>query len=132
MATQARNTSQFAGDYLVLPVLASTKIYAGTLVAVDDTGHAIPGAKAADLLAAGRAEETVDNTDGADGDITIRVARGVFKWDNSAENPVETAGVLKPCYMAGDGTVTAEATGSSAAGKVLGIDTDGGVIVETR
>lgn len=132
-ATQARNTSQFAGEYLNLPVKGGEIIFAGTLAALDADGYAKPGEKAEGLTAAGRAEETVDNRDGGDGDASIRVARGAFKWDNDAANPVDIADVLQDCYMLDDSTVTALATGSSKAGKVLGIDqTDGGVIVETR
>lgn len=139
-ATQERNTSQFAGDYYVLPVKAATKIYAGTLVAIDATGHAIPAKAAASLTAAGRAEDTVDNSAGADGDVTAVVARGVFKWDNDAASAVDQADVGQDCYMLDDETVTAAASDGasespvsySVAGKVLGIDSDGGVIVETR
>lgn len=130
-AIQARNTSQYAGEYLVLPVKAATIIFAGTLVAIDATGHAIPAKKAADLIAAGRAEDTADNKAGSDGDLTVKVARGTFRWDNDATNAVTAVHVLKPCYIADDGTVCSLETGSSAAGKVLGVDADG-VIVETR
>lgn len=131
MAEQARNTSQFAGDFLVLPMKAGAIIFAGTLVAIDAAGFAVAATKAADLTAAGRAEETVDNTGGADGALALKVARGVFKWDNDATNPVTVAHVLKPCYMQNDGTVTALETGSSPAGVVLAVPDDG-VIVETR
>lgn len=131
-AVQARNTSTFAGDYLVPPVKAGVRIFAGTLVAVDETGHAIPAGKAEGLTAAGRAENTADNHEGADGDITVKVARGVFKWDNSLTEPVTGAHVLKPCYIEDDCTVSSDETDSSQAGIVLGVDTDGQVIVETK
>lgn len=132
-ATQARNTSQFAGEYLDLPVKGGVVIYAGTFVALDANGYAAPAAKAEGLIAAGRAEITANNRDGTDGDMNVRVARGVFKWDNDATNPVDIADVLKDCYMLDDCTVAALATGSSKAGKVLGIDqTDGSILVETR
>ena len=53
------------------------------LVALDANGYAIPGKKATGLTAAGRAEETVENK-GADGEAFIRVARGVFVFNNTA------------------------------------------------
>ena len=65
----------------------------------------------------------------ADGDITVKVARGVFVWDN--DGSVTAAHVLKDCYIVDDCTVTATSTGSSKAGKVIAVSDDG-VAVETR
>lgn len=124
----ARDTSEIGqnGKYLSLPVKGKTTIYQGGLVALDADGYAIPGKKAAGLTAAGRAEETVENT-GADGDEVIRVARGVFVFDNTATaaNKITQAHVLQPCYIEDDQTVTALATGASTAGLVIRVDTDG-------
>ena len=115
--------------HLILPVKGSTTIYQGALVALDASGYAVPGSKAATLTAAGRAEETVANT-GADGAASIRVARGVFVFDNAADSEKLTAvHVLKPCYIADDQTVTATAEGASVAGLVIRVD-DAGVAVE--
>lgn len=124
----ARDTSEIAqgAKFLSLPVKGKTTIYQGGLVALDADGYAIPGKKAAGLTAAGRAEETVENT-GADGDEVIRVARGVFVFDNTstAANKITQAHVLQPCYIEDDQTVTALATGASTAGIVIRVDTDG-------
>lgn len=111
-------------------IVADTTIYQGALVALDASGYAIPGKKAESLTAVGRAEETVTNT-GADGELVIRVARGVFVFDNTATaaNKITAAHVLKPCYMEDDHTVTALATGASVAGTVIRVD-DEGVAVE--
>lgn len=125
--TQERNTPQLAGDYYALPVKAGSKIYAGTLVAIDADGFAIPATKAEGLSAAGRAEETVENTGGA----VIVVARGVFRWDNDPTDPLTQADVGRDCYLLDDQTVTGDATGASVAGRVLAVAADG-VIVETR
>ncbi|MCD7948306.1 MAG: hypothetical protein LUG13_08465 [Oscillospiraceae bacterium] len=126
--TEARDTNEIANGakYLALPVKGGTTIYQGALVAIDATGCAIPAKKAASLMAAGRAEETVENT-GGDGDATIRVSRGVFVVDNTATaaNQITAAHLLKPCYMEDDQTVTALATGSSVAGLVVRVDEDG-------
>ena len=120
--TNARDTTEImnGGKQLVLPVKAKTTIYQGALVALDADGYAIPGKKAAGLTAAGRAEETVENT-GGDGELVIRVTRGVFVSANTS-TPANTVGagpVLKPCYIQDDQPVTALATGASVAGLVI-------------
>lgn len=126
--TKERDTTEIMQDakFLYLPVKGGTTIYQGALVALDANGYAIPGKKATGLTAAGRAEETVENK-GADGEAFIRVARGVFVFNNTAttSNKIGVAHVLKPCYIEDDQTVTALATGASAAGLVVRVDEDG-------
>lgn len=130
--TAPRDASEIANGAtsIVLPVKAKTTIYQGSIVAIGADGYAIPGKKAASLKAAGRAEETVENT-GSDGDAVVRVSRGVFVFDNSstAANKVGIADVLGPCYIEDDHTVTKAATGASVAGLVVRVD-DEGVAVE--
>lgn len=130
--TSARDTNEIANGakYLVLPVKGDTTIYQGSIVALDANGFAVPGTMAGGLTAAGRAEETVENK-GADGELVVKVSRGVFVFDNTATaaNKVTAAHVLKPCYMEDDQTVTALATGASVAGLVIRVD-DEGVAVE--
>lgn len=120
--TDWRDTSQLLnrGTYLSLPVKSNTTIYQGSIVALDGSGFAVPGKKAAGLTAAGRAEATVTNA-GADGAATIEVQRGVFLWENTgtAANKLGAAHILGPCYMEDDQTVTALATGASLAGRVI-------------
>ena len=127
-----RNTVEIANGAktLSLPVKGATTIYQGSLVALDANGYAIPAKKAANITAAGRAEETVQNT-GSDGELVIRVSRGVFVFDNTATaaNKLKASHVLTPCYIEDDHTVTALATGSSVAGLVVRGD-DTGVAVE--
>lgn len=130
--TAPRDTNEIANGAraIVLPVKGKTTIYQGSIVAIDASGYAVPGKKAAGLKATGRAEETVENT-GADGDATIRVTRGVFVFENTgtAANKITAADVLGPCYIEDDQTVTKLATGASAAGLVIRVD-DEGVAVE--
>ena len=126
--TMARDTAEIAqgAKYLSLPVKGSTTIYQGSLVALDAEGYAIPGKKAAGLTAAGRAEETVTNS-GADGAVSIRVSRGVFVFNNTgtAANKIGSKHLLGLCYIEDDQTVTALATGASAAGLVVRVDDSG-------
>lgn len=132
--TEARNTVEVQlGSTLVLPVAAGAKIFDGALVALDATGYAAPANKAEGLKAVGRAECLADNSGGTAGAISVTVRRGVYLWDNDATDPVGIAHVMGPCYIVDDHTVCSLATGSSAAGTVLGIDGETGqVIVETR
>lgn len=127
LATE-RNTPEISngGKTLVLPVKGATTIYQGSIVALDAAGLSIPGETAEGLTAAGRAEETIENS-GADGAVSIKVTRGVFVFDNTATpaNKVTQAHVLKTCYIEDDQTVTALATGASAAGRVIRVDDDG-------
>ena len=131
--TMARDTAEIAqgAKYLSLPVKGSTTIYQGSLVALDAEGYAIPGKKAAGLTAAGRAEETVTNSFLYSVYMSIRVSRGVFVFNNTgtAANKIGSKHLLGLCYIEDDQTVTALATGASAAGLVVRVD-DSGVAVE--
>ena len=109
--TAARKTAETEGRIIVLE--AASAIFAGALVVANASGKAAAATKAASLTALG----------------TIR--RGTFLWDNSSTDAVTIALVGQSCYIEDDCTVCKTATGSSAAGKVLGLD-GGQVIVETR
>lgn len=114
-----------------LPVKAATKIWAGSLVVID-AGYAAPGRTATGLIAAGIAQETVDNSAGAAGDKVIAVRRGVFKLGNSASGDlIAQADVGKAYYIVDDQTVAkTDATGArSLGGMVYQVESDG-VFVE--
>lgn len=126
--TADRNTHMKDGELLAVPVAANVKIFAGSLVAASATGYATPGATATTLTYLGRAEELVDNTGGAAGAKTIQVRRGkAFKFANLGADAVTQAALGKACYIVDDQTVAAtNGTGTrSAAGIVVGLDTDG-------
>ena len=95
--TDVRDTPEIANGAKVIavPVKGGTTIYQGALVALDASGYAIPGKKAESLTAVGRAEETVTNT-GADGELVIRVARGVFIFENSTSGKITAAAQTGP------------------------------------
>lgn len=66
------------------PVAASTKIYSGSLVAVNASGYAVPAADTAGLAVVGVAMARADNSAGAAGDISVVVrARGEFRFKGS-------------------------------------------------
>lgn len=122
--TQDRNTPEREANFLVLPMAAGATIYAGSLVAVNASGQAVPGSTSTGLTAAGRAEECKKNS-GVDGAETIKVRRGVFKFQNSGTDAVALP--LSTCYIVDDQTVAATngTNTRSAAGKALAIEADG-------
>ncbi len=123
-----RNTPMKDGELISVPVATNVKIYAGALVAANATGYATPGAVATTLTYLGRAEEQVDNTGGADAAKKVLVRRNkAFKFKNTAADLVTQADLGKTCYIVDDETV-AKTNGTStrsAAGQVVGVETDG-------
>lgn len=123
-----RNTPYKDTELVGVPVATAVKIFAGALVAANAGGFATPGAVAATLTYLGRAEESVDNTAGADGAKTVLVRRKkAFKFLNHGADPIVQADFGKTCYIVDDQTVakTSDTAARSAAGKVVGIDADG-------
>lgn len=119
--TNTRRTAGISGMLVAMEPAQDVTIYSGSLVA-NATGKAVPATKAEDQPAIGMAYAVEP------GRVTIE--RGAHLWDNDATNPVTAAHIGSNCYIVDDCTVTALATGSSIAGKVLGIEDDQ-VIVET-
>ncbi|SMF94345.1 hypothetical protein SAMN02949497_1655 [Methylomagnum ishizawai] len=122
-----RNTPQLDEGIYGQPVKASVKIYKGGLV-VASAGYAAPGTAATGLIALGRAEETVDNSSGGNGDKNIRIRPGVFRFGNSASaDAIAQADAGADCYIVDDQTV-AKTNGSgtrSRAGKIHSVDSLG-------
>lgn len=120
-------------ELLVLPVKANAVIRQGAIVVLDG-GYAKEGVAGANLIAAGVAQETVDNTGGADGAKRITVRRGVFRFENDPADPVGTTELLKEVYISGPNTVakTSPATAPrSPLGRLVAID-QYGVWVEIK
>lgn len=123
-----RNTPMMDGELIAVPVATNVKIYAGALVVANSGGYAAPGSVATTLTYLGRAEESVDNTGGANGAKTVQVRRRkAFKFKNHAADAVTQAELGKLCYVVDDETVakTHGTNTRSAAGTVVGIETDG-------
>ena len=127
----ARNTKERAGEVFGFPVVASDIVYQGSLVALS-AGYAAPGATGTGLVAIGRAEETVDNSTGSAGAVSVRVKRGVFQFGNSSDgDAIAQADVGADCYIVDDQTVakTSGTNTRSVAGKIVAVDS-GGVWVQ--
>jgi hypothetical protein len=131
-ATAAIDTPERSGQVINLPLAAAAVIHAGTLVALDGDGNAIPAANTAGLRVIGRAEEDKDNSAGAAGARTINVKRGVFRFANSATAAVDADDRGKWCYVEDDSTVAETATNKCKAGIVVDVDADGVWIDTTR
>lgn len=126
--TADRNTASQRADVISVPVAASTKIFAGSLVAANSTGYAVPGSTATTLTYLGRADEFIDNSAGANGAVSIRVRRrDAFYFDNSGTDPVTQSDLGKACYIVDDHTVSATSgtNTQSKAGVVVGLDANG-------
>jgi hypothetical protein len=111
-------------------VAASTRIFAGSLVCLNASGYAVPGADAANSKFVGVAREQVDNSAGANGDVAVRVRRkGVFRL---AASGMAIADVGTSVNVSDDQTVAKTTTNSVACGKVaefvsateVGVDID--------
>lgn len=130
-ATSAVNTPTRTGDLVYLPLAAATIIYAGSLVARDSAGRAVPASDTAGLRVVGRAEETVDNSAGAADALSINIRLGVFKYANSAANAIDADDVGKLAIVEDDMTVAETDTNLVVAGRILAVDSDG-VWIDTR
>lgn len=128
-----RLTPQMAGSSgpmpskLSIPVKALTKIYAGSIVAVE-AGYAIPGTIATGLWCVGKAEADVDNSAGASGDLSVTVLLGAFRFENStAGDLIAQADIGKLCYLKDDQTValTSNSGTRSPAGMIIAVETAG-------
>lgn len=125
-ATSSIDTPQRTGFQVSDPVAAATKIFAGTIVALDALGNANPGADAAGLKVRGIAQEDVDNSAGSAGDLRVLVKPGVFKMNNSGTHALTEAHVGLKCFVEDDNTVSSDkGTNSIIAGTVLQVESDG-------
>lgn len=125
-----RNTPARSGADYSHPVKADTVVYAGSLVVLD-AGYAAPGKTATGLVAAGRADEHADNSGGANGDVAVKVRKGVFRFENSADtDEIARSDIGSDCYIVDDQTVAkTDATSTrSKAGVIDDVD-DAGVWV---
>lgn len=126
--TGPRNTKKRSGDMRELPVKAATKIWQGSMVAVDANGLAVPMSTATTLRGIGRAEMPADNSGGANGAIKARVGAGIYPFNNSAAGDLITAANIgADCYGVDDQTVAKTDGGGtrSVAGKIYDVDAAG-------
>lgn len=128
--TAARKTEERAGKQFSYPVEEGVVIHKGSMVALNAAGFAVPVTESTALNGAGMAEESVDNTDGADGAVRVTIRYGCFKWTNGTSgDAIVRADVGSNAYGVDNSTVSDVATGRSIVGTIVDIDTDGGIWV---
>lgn len=131
-STEPFDAAARSGEDLVLPVAADTIIYPGIAVARNAAGDAVPAADTAGLVVIGRAQTGADNTDGLAAAKSVRVRRGVFRYQNSATNPVTKAHRNTRGYIEDDTIISTDpGTNAVVAGEIVDVD-DAGVWVDTR
>lgn len=135
--TAARDTKRIGFDAITpevpqpFPLKANAKVWQGGLVAVDATGYLVAASAVAGLKVVGVAERSVDNTGGADGAKTVRVRRGSFWFANKGGDALTQADVYNTqAAIEDDQTVRKTATGSSVFGRLVGVDSTKGALVE--
>lgn len=128
--TKNRLTAYKDGIEVGHQVAASTKIYAGSLVCLNASGYAVPGADTASFNYVGVAQEHVDNSTGANGDLTVTVRRkGIHRF---AAAGMAITDIGTAVYVSDDQTVAKSTTNSIACGKIaefisateVGVDID--------
>lgn len=123
-----RGIARWSADIVTVPLAAGSKVFYGTLVAVNAAGLGVPGMASPDLTYVGAAEATVDNTDGADGTQSVKVRRSwphAMKWVN--DGSINQAHFMKTAYIVDNCSVGAtDGVGTrSAAGTIVGVESDG-------
>lgn len=109
---------------ILVPVAAGAVIHETRMVAIRaEDGYAVEASKAENLKVAGAAVSYVDNTSGIDGAQFVKVRRAAFVFDN--DGSIKNTDMLKDAYVVDAQTVTITSTGSSVAGKIVGVEADG-------
>lgn len=110
-----------------LPVAATTKIYAGSLVAINAAGYAVPAAASAGLAVVGLAMAQADNSSGDAGDVKVIVRRVcVARLKGSS---LTQAMVGETVYVVDDETVGARPAGTAVNDESLVADAGGSLTV---
>jgi hypothetical protein len=107
---------------------ASTRVYQGSLVAMNQAGNIVPASADASLHVVGVSEEEVDNSSGSAGDLSCTPRRGAFYLVNSSSTDAITdADIGRPCFVVDDNTVARTSNGGARpiAGIVEGVDSFG-------
>ncbi len=126
-ATVSRDTVEAKGDLMQIPVAAATTIYAGTLVAINASGYAVPASANGALTVLGRAERTVTNTSaagfGSAGALDVLIRKGAFFYTMAGAG---ITSVGKMAYVVFDNEVSlSDGSGTRPpAGKIVKYDAD--------
>ncbi len=128
-ATGPVNTPARTGLRSSFGVYTNVIIYAGSIVALNSSGYAVPAANASGYAVVGRASKTVDNrvnnptvASGASNAQKIEVERGVFGF---ATDNITITSIGSVIYVLDDSTVTTTAGSYATIAGIL-VDYSGG------
>jgi len=105
-----------AGHEMDVKLAADAVIYNGAMVCANATGYGVPAADTADFDFIGYAIESVDNTGGADGDVSVRVVKaGEILVKHSG---LTIANLGQAMFVNDDATVKSSTTNSVYVGRL--------------
>jgi len=124
--TQDRATLRRDGRTITPLVAADTRIFAGSIVGLTNTGHAVPAGTTGAVVIVGVAQEQADNRNDHEGARFVNVARGTFAFKQTG-TPITRAHLGRAVTAADDETVSLIAAGAAdlVAGFVRDVDADG-------
>lgn len=105
------------------PVAAGVVIHSGALLVLNAANYAQPATLATGLRVRGVAEHASNNATGVDGAGHITTRTGVFRFHNAGD--ISRTEIGTTAYITDDQTVQADATGSSAVGRIDDVDAQG-------
>ena len=108
---------------LNVPVAAGVELKEATMVAINEDGYAESASAKEGITVAGCVQKYSDNRLGQNGEIQASVKRSVYVWNN--DGTIKDTDILKKCYVKDETTVTITAAGSSVAGIILAVESDG-------
>jgi hypothetical protein len=107
------------------PMAASAECFQGALLVRDSSGNVKPATAAASLIACGFCREYAIESTGVAAASDVKYRIGCAKMRNSSSNPADKSHVGDTLYIEDDETVTTDATGTSAAGICVDVESDG-------
>lgn len=128
--TSNRDTKRRSGIEINVGVATNTRVFAGSMVAVNSSGFIVPASDASAIKVIGRAalerNNLVGATDAGDnGAFTVDIRIGIFAWGN-ASTVLTDEDIGRIVYVLDDNSVT-NGPGSNAvvAGKLVDVTSDG-------
>lgn len=122
--THDRDTPQREHLYFAYPARAGVVFYVGTMIALDSaTGFTAPASGAETEIVVGVTLSRLDTTHEKDGDQSVRVRRGCFRFTNDPAGAYTLKDVGKPALALDNATVSK--SGKAPAGIVRDVDANG-------
>jgi hypothetical protein len=123
--TASRDTPARTGQQVAVVAASNQIVYAGSMVAVNSSGYAVPAADTSGHSVLGRCDKTMDTRLlTLDSNNYVTVSRGIFRWANA--DSIARADIGKIVYVTDDQTVNKTGGGNNIiAGAVVDVDSSG-------